>query len=1049
MPASSALPLVLLAALVLALAGVLYAGSRRGLLRRPVLAVGVVLAAAMPCDVALVWARLVPEAYLRFGLPWLTLAGFAVMAFVALRLAAVSRKGAIFRTTLTDLTTTFAVLACALGATRPELGRPLDRMTVIVALDRSRSIELVPHAEQRVARELTVAEHGMQREDRLGRVVFAAEAQTEELPRPKTSAASPQRVELVRDASDLAAGLRRALADVPADSAARIVLMSDGVATRGDALAAAAAAAASEVPVDVVLLEQAERPDVRLVSLRAPPRAHQDETLRMRAVVSAPARAELELRLSRDGVLVRRFEVNVDAGETVLPITERASEAGLHRYDVEVTAREPALDHTPEDNVASTFVRVRGPARALVIDGDAGKTAFIAGALRAARLIADEGSLASVPADVAGMAGYDLIVFGDVSAPSLAPGQIHALASFVRDLGGGLVLTGGDRSFGPGGFSGTPLEEVSPVAFDLKQERRRASLAEIIASDTSGSMTARVGAHTKLELANEAAARSATLLGPGDELGVFHVDTKTTTTVPLSPVKNKATIERSIRLAGPGGGGIDCDVALRDAYAALRRTRVNLKHVLLFADGADAENITPAVESMVRDALKDGITTSTVALGQGSDVPALETLSRLGDGRFYIVEDATRLPAVFTQETILASRSSVVDEPFRAVQASGHPVLAGVEVGAAPPLAGYVVTIKKPRADVLLVGPESDPVLALWQAGLGQAAAFTSDLKDRWGGAWTEWEGAARLVAQLARQVARREDDARVRLEAEVAGGQLAVRATAVDDDGRLTSFRRLTASVRGPSGFSREVALDSSGAGTYEASVPLAAPGAYVVIAKDELDGQAVATTGAVLGKGEELRPTGSDAALLGRIAELTGGKRRDTLAGIFADRPRMRFAYEDITVHLALAGALAMLLSVAARRLAMPEALAAWLERRRRPAMHGRVREREHEALRTLTGLVAKKQASEEERARVEVAASHAGSASHAAGTPVSAPPPAVPLAAPDSAFVGTSSATPPPAQAAADAQASATGAAPARSVTRKLSAAEILLERRRRKE
>ena len=89
---------------------------------------------------------------------------------------------------------------------------------------------------------------------------------------------------------------------------------------------------------------------------------------------------------------------------------------------------------------------------------------------------------------------------------------------------------------GPGGYSKTPVEEVSPVSFDLKQERRRASLAEVIGIDISGSMAAMVGGHTKLELANEAASRSAALLGPGDMLGVLHVDTTVNWSVPLQPV---------------------------------------------------------------------------------------------------------------------------------------------------------------------------------------------------------------------------------------------------------------------------------------------------------------------------------------------------------------------------------------------------------------------------------------------------------------------------------------------------------------------------------
>jgi uncharacterized membrane protein len=927
-----ALPWIALAVGLGVFALVVVVALRRGGARRPVLLAMLFVALLPALYVALVWLRAMPESYLRFGRPWATLVPLAAMSFVTLRLLTNGPRHSPARTSVSDLATSLAVLACALAGTSPELGRPLDRMTVVVVIDRSRSIDLVPHAEQRTLRELAIAEGSMREEDRIGRVVFAADAASEELPRPKTTPSSPQRAELARDASDISAGIKRALADLPADAAARIVLLSDGVATRGDVMAALAAAVASEIPIDVVPLEQRNVADVRMVSLRAPPTANEAETIRLRAVVGSPAATEVELRVKLDGKLVRRVKASVDAGETVLSITEEAPGPGLHRYEVEVSAVDPKLDETADDNAQSSFVRVRGPARVLALDGDAGKTAFVASALRAAKFEVDEGGASAVPADLAECAAYDVIIMGDIPASAMSPRQLDALARYVKDTGGGLILTGGDKSFGPGGYAKTPIEEVSPVSFDLKQERRRATLAEVISIDISGSMAMMVAGHTKLELANEAAARSAALLGAGDLLGVDHVDTVSHWSAPLAPVVDPKAIEAAIRGVGVGGGGIYVDVALRDAYQELDKSKVNLKHVLLFADGADAENITPAVSAEVAAASSRGITTSVVSLGQGHDVPALEEISRLGHGRFYLVEDATRLAAVFTQETVLASRSSIVERTFSAKRGVFHAMVQGVDFESAPPLEGYTVTIAKPRADLLLTGPENDPILATWQVGIGNTVAFTSDLKDRWGGAWTRWEGAARLLAQAARHVGRRQDDSRVRLESEVAGGQLELRATVVDDDGRLSSFRRLKALVRGPEGFARDVSLEAASAGAYRATVPLSAPGSYVATAIDELSGAPVATTGAAMGRGDELRATGSDIGLLTRIAEVTGGKRRDTLAGIFADRGAKRFAYQEITRALAIVGAAALLMMVAARRLAMPDSPFAWLARRRR---------------------------------------------------------------------------------------------------------------------
>lgn len=921
------LPYVALALGVLGYALFLRAAiARRGLGRRPVLLVLTIVGALPALYVGLVWASLVPDSYLRLARPWAAALGLLATAFVAWRLLGMRTKHDPWRTRLGDVLVPLAALTAAMAAAGPELGRPLDRLTILVAVDRSRSIDLVPNAQKRMEQELQVAELAMREDDRIGTIAFGADAATEDPPRPKSSLPAPQKAAIGRDGTDIAAAIRRALAEVPPDSAARIVLASDGVATRGDTMSAAAAAVAAELPVDVLALDQRAVPDVRVVALRAPTRADEGEPFDLRLVTSAPANADVEIRLFRDGQLSSQATAKIVAGEDVLRIREKAPGPGLHRYDVQITALDPALDQAAEDNQGSAFVRVRGPAAALVLEGDKGKGAFVARALRDAAFRVEEGSTSAVPADLGGLAGYDLVVFSDIRAPDLSPSQVDALASYVRDLGGGLILMGGDRGMGPGGYSRTPLEEVSPVSFDLKQERRRGSLAEVIGIDISGSMAATVGGHTKLELANEAAARSAALLGPGDLLGVEHVDTKVNWSVPLGPVVDKAGIEKKIRSVGPGGGGIYVDITLDAAYAALDREKVNLRHVLLFADGSDAEQMGPRVHTLVSDAFRRNITTSVISLGNGSDVPELEQLSRLGNGRFYLIEDATRLPSVFAQETILAARSAIVEKDFKVEPGTASSTLAGIDVSGAPSLKGYVVTIPKSRATVLLRGPDADPILAVWSAGIGRSAAFTSDLKDRWGVAWTQWPGAARMIAQVARDVSRKGEDGKVRLEADAAGGQLHVRANVVGDDGRAQSFRRLVVHVAGPDGFARDVALEASGAGAYTATVPLSRPGTYIAVARDEMSGEAVGTTGAALTAGEELRPTGSDLALLGRIADLTGGKKRGTLAGIFDDRAAKRFSYKDATPPLLMLAAFGLLFAVAARRFALPEPVVAW---------------------------------------------------------------------------------------------------------------------------
>jgi hypothetical protein len=471
---------------------------------------------------------------------------------------------------------------------------------------------------------------------------------------------------------------------------------------------------------------------------------------------------------------------------------------------------------------------------------------------------------------------------------------------------------------------------VSPVSFDLKQDRRRASLSEVIAIDYSGSMSADAGGKTKLELANEAAARSAALLSSADQLGVVHVDSEVSWTRRLAPVDDEKAIAHAIRSVGPGGGGIFVDLALKAAYDALLGAKTNLKHVLLFADGADAERME-IVPLLAKEALRAGITTSVVSLGSGSDVAKLESLSRTGSGRFYLIEDANRLPAVFAQETILATRSALNEVDFTPGIRSRSGPLSGVDLSGMPPLNGYVVTLPKPRAQIFLDGPERDPILASWSIGVGKAGAFTSDYSTRWGKHWTGWTGAAQVFAQLGRSLARVDDDRKVRLSAEARAGTLEISADVVDERGALDSYRDLAVHVTGDGGFVQTLPLEALGPGRYGAKQALERPGAYLVTAVDLASGQLLGSAGTELSASDELRPAGTDRAALDAIARETGGNVRDTLAGIFEERLGTRFAYDDITSALLAASAFLLLSMVTARRLALPDWLLARFERKR----------------------------------------------------------------------------------------------------------------------
>jgi uncharacterized membrane protein len=869
---------------------------------------------------------------LRFAAPLLLAIGVPLVLLTLARLRAlpVSHHGP--RRLVIQTLLVLASITAALAVAQLEWGTRLDRMAVVFVLDRSRSVER--GGEDGGEEALASAREGalaMRSDDVAGLVVFGAESATEVMCQPSPEL-SRSHASIARDATDIGGGIRRALSELPAEYAGRIVLVSDGVETEGDALAAAQLAAGRGIPIDVVSIERAPEAEVAVERVQLPPTADPDEPIELRVVTRSSTATDVRVRVLRDGTPIAEADTHVAAGTDVLTLRDLAGEPGVHRYDVLLEPLDRDADVAPENNEGGAFVRVNGAARALIISERPEEATALLGAIERAGLEVEVVGPSRMPVDLAEMASFDLIVLSDLDARNLLDAQMEALRAYVRDLGGGLLMIGVRDAFGLGGYAYTPVEEALPATFDLRRRRDRASLAMVIAIDKSGSMMMEAAPGvTKLDLANEAAARSALLLSPRDRIAVEHVDTGVTWTLPMTEVTSPASIAATIRGAQPGGGGIYVDVALEAAYDSLRDQPTQLRHLLLFSDGSDSEEMNDA-RNLVAGALRDGITTSIVSMGAGPDSPELEHLAGMGGGRFYIVDDMRELPRIFTQETIEASRSAVVEEAFQPLLGVASPVTDGIDFGSAPALGGYVVMNARPRASVLLGATEEDPLLLTWQFGVGRSAVFATDAGAAFARPWLSWSGYDALFGQLTRSLARTPATADAELHVNIHGGAGSVRVEALDDAGRFRNYLDLGAIVSGPDGSSITVPVVQSGPGRYEADFDASAPGPYLVTVRElneDGTGEMVGSVGVVRSRGDELRGEGTNRELLARIAGVSGGEVRTDLARLFVDRPAPSWAYAPLWRPLLMAAMLMLLLSVAARRLVIPEG---WLARLRR---------------------------------------------------------------------------------------------------------------------
>jgi uncharacterized membrane protein len=726
-------------------------------------------------------------------------------------------------------------------------------------------------------------------------------------------------------ASDLAlaASLGAGLLDETA--LPRLLFVSDGEATRGDLRAEAERLAARGVPVSALALPPAETGDVAVESLAAPddlrPRAPFPVEVRLLADRAAQVRVRLE---GAKGAVVDEPEraLTLAPGRTTATFTARlTSSEGSATLRARVTAA-PA-DRHPENDEGVLAVAIEREPRALVLEATASAAAPFARALQAERVGVDVRAPRALPP----LDGYDLVVLADVPRAALSDRALATLERFVRD-GGGLLVGGGADAFGSGGWQGTRLEPLLPVLLDLPERTDEASLALALSIDKSGSM-----AGPMMDLTKEAARATVEMLPPADLVSITVFDSQATPVVRLQRASNRVRILSDIgRIQASGGTNILA--GLREAFDELAPARARKKHIILLSDGKSS---TEGIADLVDAAAAQRITISAVAVGDGADQATLQLIATRGGGHFYQTRDPASIPRIFSREAAQMSRRSIVEEPTAVKVVKRADLFAGVPLETAPALGGYAVTRPRPRAELLLAAPNGAPLLARWQVGLGQVAAWTSDLAPRWSAAWTRWTPFAKFWVQVARATMRRRAPNHFPLRATLAGDRVTLEVDALGADDRFLTGLDGTVEVSAisPGGDAlpaRRVALTETAAGHYEATLrPAITSGSLLfraTLARPDGAPAGDATGRLALPFAPELRPhpPGDDSAalrgpaLLAAVAARTGGRVLEDPAAIFDPGAERRLTRQPLRTPVLLFALALFVVDVLLRRIRFP---------------------------------------------------------------------------------------------------------------------------------
>jgi Ca-activated chloride channel family protein len=772
----------------------------------------------------------------------------------------------------------------ALGLSRPARLVQSRRVSVVLAADVSDSIDPPARARSRDFMQRALQAHP---EVTTTLVAFARDSWrlrtlSELDARPGGDAAYQM--------TDLAAALQFAYGARSEASALRVVLLSDGHQNVGDAATEALHAAQLGVEIDHVQLKSELPPELGVRRCELPAVIEVGRPFRVGGRFFATQASDGEVELVQVGSEVRlaHRHLNLSRGETQLELPLVVHLPGPIEYRLELTPTSP--DHFAGNNVASCSGFARGNSRILMIDSQPERLEPVARALREHEFLVEARAPAGLPRTAEELAQFDFVILSDVPADRLPAGSGESLERYVRDQGGGLLMAGGDASFGPGGYEHTRLASLLPVSLAGEARQEEPSLALALLIDCSGSM-----AGSKIELAKQAARAAVEVLSPRDLIEVIGFAGEPSRLLRLQSASNRMGIGQNIaRLSAQGGTQLF--PALEMAYQDLTVVRARRKHVIVLTDGQTQEfGIPELVQSMSTEA----ITVSTVGLGRDVQRDLLQLAANMGGGRAYFTDDPANVPRIFVDETTTHKRTSVVERPTRMQLREPADFLKGIDLANLPALSGYMVTQPKPKpAQVILESDTAEPLLARVRVGLGYVLAFTPDLKGRWSAELLRWPGFDRFISQLVREHLRKAEADELPMTVAVRAGVAHISVDAYDPEHGFIHGLDSRVNLVGAAASAVDRPLTEAAPGRYEAELTLPGYGSFRLRATHRLGGRAFGHSHADAPNPypPEYEVEGADPSLLARMSALTGGRALENVDSVFRPARRSVAAPEEL---------------------------------------------------------------------------------------------------------------------------------------------------------
>ena len=220
--------------------------------------------------------------------------------------------------------------------------------------------------------------------------------------------------------------------------------------------------------------------------------------------------ANLEIKLNDQ--LIKQEQVKLNAFSEILKTFDVGPlEPGKHKIQAKLIANGEELDEL------NLTIAVKGKEKGLLLSGSLEDQKLLK-PVAISQGIELESHINSIPE--LELSDYKFVILNNIANNKLPVNFNQKISDFVL-AGGSLMMTGGNQSFGLGGYQNSKIAELLPVkVVDPEKKKKRLNLAVSLILDKSGSMKE----NAKLEYTKIAAKELLKTLKPEDYIGVIGFD---------------------------------------------------------------------------------------------------------------------------------------------------------------------------------------------------------------------------------------------------------------------------------------------------------------------------------------------------------------------------------------------------------------------------------------------------------------------------------------------------------------------------------------------